>query len=115
VVSASTNFAFLEQHDKLLLQLALAAERSFVPLNDARKAVWQTCLSLFNEWQKYYKKYNDTGSITMKDRANGKLNELKQLLYEQAQFSMVAVTCLLATGNPTIQRFAMAVMSSSQS
>ncbi len=84
------------------------------PLNDARKTVWQTCLALFNEWRNCNRESNRVGSAVMRDRANEKLNQVKWLLDEKSQFSMVAVACLSSTGNSTIQRSAMAAMSSSK-
>ena len=77
------------------------------PLNKARKAVWETCLSLFNEWWECKRAANKTGGASAEERADEKLEQLKKLLKKDAEFSMVAVTCLQSTGNPAIQRFAM--------
>ena len=102
-----------EEWDRLRTEYSIERYKlDYGPLNDARKTVWQTCLSLFNEWLRCKRECNKIGSAAMSARVDEKLDQFGKLLREESPFSMVAITCLLSTGNPTIQRFAMAAMHS---
>jgi hypothetical protein len=77
------------------------------PINQQRKTIWITARSLINEWSKYKKEENLTGSASAKALANEKLGQIIKMLGREAPYSMVAVASLHSTGDPAIQRLVM--------
>ncbi len=78
------------------------------PLNQQRKTVWITAISLINEYSKHKKEANRTGSAAANKLADDKLKQVMKMLRKDSPYSMAAVASLHSTGVPAIQRLVMA-------
>ena len=92
-------------------RVELSRERfnlDYQTLVDSRKALWQTCWASINEYLNLMKAHCDTGSISKRAEAKRVLQQLRAHVRLEAPFSMVAASCVIASGEEGLIRAVLA-------
>jgi len=77
---------------------------NYQTLLDSRKTLWQTCHASINEYLNLMKDHNETGSVTKRAKAGEVLKRLRSYVRSDAPFSMVAASCVVASGEQDLIR-----------